>query len=481
MASNTVLAMFKTLTEKVDNMEINLHTKLLSAMDAAIDTKVKALLAPFTEKLVTLEKEIEKLREKNVPADPKEAANSNANTNEEVTSKDMSWMVQMKTTSQNDLPICVVKTVKKAGKKKAGEKRIVKTEIQVPHLLDLSSGKTYTDPLQHDILKGVTENLDAIVAKVTKLTNLTPLPKRQTKLAPSQLFPFVGNSTVKRIIAGVTPSVTAYDPFAEVDNNKIQKLLHFQLDTGEKPDGTNDSSVEFYKIIITPRDAWSTDTYGWLNSSHMWCAMHIFHQRSLCEPSPYHSQRIVFLDQWFVYKLVRDYKEFNAKTWTATDNYKGAFNGTYPADSATNKKWLHDVDHMYACHCINGNHWVAFDIDIGKENIHVYDNILNLVEDDKVIRNECRPFAMMVPAILNAMVPTCVRKRSDKQFAVRRLRNVSQNEKPGDCGVYAIKYIECLAIGCTFEGVNDRNIPQLRKKLAAAIYDEIGLPRMTHR
>lgn len=105
----------------------------------------------------------------------------------------------------------------------------------MPHLLDLSSGETYTDPIQRDIFKGVTGNLDTIVAKVNKLSNplksFTPQPKRHIKLAPSQLFPFIGNSTVKRIITGVTPSVTAYDPFADVENSKIQNLLHFQLVT----------------------------------------------------------------------------------------------------------------------------------------------------------------------------------------------------------------------------------------------------------
>lgn len=89
MANSAIFALLKTLTEKVENMETNLGTKLLLGMDATIDTKVKALFAPFTEKLATLEKEMEKLEQKNVLQDPKEAANSNANTNEEVTSKSM--------------------------------------------------------------------------------------------------------------------------------------------------------------------------------------------------------------------------------------------------------------------------------------------------------------------------------------------------------------------------------------------------------
>ncbi|CAH8348326.1 unnamed protein product, partial [Eruca vesicaria subsp. sativa] len=49
-----------------------------------------------------------------------------------------------------------------------------------------------------------------------------------------------------------------------------------------------------------------------------------------------------------------------------------------------------------------------------------------------------------------------------------------------DCGVYTIKYIKCLAIGCTFEGLSDEMIQDLQQKLAAEIYDAIGEFQITH-
>ncbi|CAN6919333.1 unnamed protein product, partial [Brassica oleracea] len=467
--STAMLTMLKTLTEKVDNMNTNMATKLMAGLDAAIGTKVDVIIGTKVEKVAILEMEMRKMKGK------------------------MSWMVEIKSTSQDGIPARhvvkkVTKTCKKGGdmgldKNNLFENKVFKTKIQVPHLLDTASEETWSDTKQREKIRKVSDGLDAIAAaarKFNKPISSTPQPKRQTKLASSQLFPFIGNSTVKRIITGVIPSVSAYDPFAVVEDTKIRNLLHFLLDDEEEPDRTSECSVEFYKVLITPREEWRTPTYGWLTNWHMWSAMHMFHKRSLCDPSPYHSQRIVFLDQCVVIKLVSDFKEFNPKTWSATDIYKGIFNGTYPADRITNKKWLQDVDHLYACHFINGNHWVALDIDLGKETIHVYDSILSIVEDNKEIRNVCRPFAKMIPTILNAMVPTTLRKKSDKQFAVRRLRTVPQNEKPGDCGVYTIKYIECLAIGCTFEGLSDKNILDIRKNLAAEIYDEVGQPQIAH-
>ncbi|XP_048615669.1 uncharacterized protein LOC106404080 [Brassica napus] len=457
--STAMLTMLKTLTEKVDNMNTNMATKLMAGLDAAIGTKVDVIIGPLIEKVAILEMEMRKMKGK------------------------MSWMVEIKSTSQDGIPARhvvkkVTKTCKKGGdmgldKNNLFENKVFKTKIQVPHLLDTASEETWSDTKQREKIRKVSDGLDEIAAaarKFNKPTSSTPQLKRQTKLASSQLFPFIGNSTVKRIITGVIPSVLAYDPFAVVEDTKIRNLLHFLLDDEEEPDRTSECSVEFYKVLITPREEWRTPTYCWLTNWHMWSAMHMFHKRSLCDPLPYHSQRIVFLDQCVIIKLVSDFKEFNPKTWSATNIYKGIFNGTYPADRITNKKWLQDVDHLYACHFINGNHWVALDIDLGKETIHVYDSILSIVEDNKEIRNVCRPFAKMIPTILNAMVPTTLRKKSDKQFAVRRLRTVPQNEKPGDCGVYTIKYIECLAIGCTFEGLSDKNIPDIRKNLAAEIY-----------
>lgn len=408
----------------------------------------------------------------------------------------MSWLVEINSTSQDGLPAQrVVKKVRKAipkcedmglGKKNVSDKKVLKTKIEVPHLLDNASGdETLSDPVQRDKARDLADRLDAIAAlarKMNKPTSPTPSSpphKRQTKLASSQLFPFIGNSTVKRIITGVTPSVSAYDPFADVDDDKVRNLLHFLLDNEKESDITCTNSTEFYKVIITPRNQWVTSDYGWLTNMHMWSAMHMFYKRSLCDPSPYHSQRIAFLDQWVVTKIVNDFKEFKPKTWKPTDKYKGIFNGTFPADRVSNKKWFHDIDHLYACHFVNGNHWVALDIDLEKETITVYDSIQTLV-DDKEIRNVCRPFSKMIPSILSAMVPATVLKKSEKQFSVRRLKNVPQNDLPGDCGVYTIKYIECLAIGCTFEGLRDETIQDIRRKLAAEIYDAVGQPQITH-
>ena len=55
-----------------------------------------------------------------------------------------------------------------------------------------------------------------------------PLQKRKPQLTKTQVYPYVGNSTVKRIITGVSKAY--YDPLAKVDETKFKKLLDYLHD-----------------------------------------------------------------------------------------------------------------------------------------------------------------------------------------------------------------------------------------------------------
>ncbi|KAF8109327.1 LOW QUALITY PROTEIN: hypothetical protein N665_0098s0055 [Sinapis alba] len=137
----------------------------------------------------------------------KEDVNSNVNVNEnaEVNRKDMFWMVEINSTSHEGLPAQrVVKKSRKAGqkcedmrlgKKKFYDTKVLKTKIQVPHFLDnASEDETWSDPMQHEKFRDLSDRLDVLAAMTTKMNKSTsptpssPPQKRQTKLALSQLF-----------------------------------------------------------------------------------------------------------------------------------------------------------------------------------------------------------------------------------------------------------------------------------------------------
>ncbi|KAL0663043.1 hypothetical protein Bca4012_099880 [Brassica carinata] len=65
---------------------------------------------------------------------------------------------------------------------------------------------------------------------------------------------------------------------------------------------------------------------------------------------------------------------------------------------------------------------------------------------------------------------------SRKKFSFRRRskRYTPQNTQVDDCRVYSLKFVECLALGVTFDGINDQNIQGLRMKMAADILAEGG-------
>ncbi|KAL0834726.1 hypothetical protein Bca101_086615 [Brassica carinata] len=80
----------------------------------------------------------------------------------------------------------------------------------------------------------------------------------------------------------------------------------------------------------------------------------------------------------------------------------------------------------------------------------------------------------MLPLILSEnILPNSKPKR--RSFVRRRKgKYIPQNNQIGDCGVYSLKFVECLALGVTFDGINDSNIQGIRVKMAAEILDEGG-------
>jgi len=117
-------------------------------------------------------------------------------------------------------------------------------------------------------------------------------------------------------------------------------------------------------------------------------------------------------------------------------------------------------------------------VDLKKFRVDCYDSIIGEVTAKSASKmlEEFKPITLMLPDILNQNIPANLRTPSRKKFAFRRRskRYTPQNTQIGDCGVYALKFVECLALGVSFAGINDRNIQGLRLKMAAEILDEGG-------
>ncbi|KAG7532918.1 Ulp1 protease family C-terminal catalytic domain [Arabidopsis thaliana x Arabidopsis arenosa] len=238
-------------------------------------------------------------------------------------------------------------------------------------------------------------------------------------------------------IKNCVPSAGIYDPLSPVDPAKLQKLKEMMAPFKHLPLGRATDTVDFYRILITERKDWPDRQYGWLYDD---------------------------------FKIKPERIKFKAPLT------RGWYNGLEPKDQQTNMKWIEDVDHLYIVHQIGGNHWLALDVDLVKGHSDCYDSIVghHTKESELSVLEACRPFTRMIPKMMNEIIPPEIYPPRFEQFSFRRRNKsrVPQNSQVGDCGVYALKFIECLALGVSFVGICDENIQAIRVKMATEIYDE---------
>ncbi|KAL2492327.1 Sentrin-specific protease [Abeliophyllum distichum] len=93
----------------------------------------------------------------------------------------------------------------------------------------------------------------------------------------------------------------------------------------------------------------------------------------------------------------------------------------------------------------------------------IYDPDRRYSTDDE-IRADLKPMIMILSMLLkkiNIVIDA---------LAIERITTTSKQSNSGDCGVYAIKYIEFLSISIQAELVNRFHTQKWRRKLAVELY-----------
>jgi len=209
----------------------------------------------------------------------------------------------------------------------------------------------------------------------------------------------------------------------------------------------------------------------------MGTTMTMFPRKFIRDPYKYTNHRIAFLDQVLIRKMKNDYnKHYSSdfKTYNWTGYYVNHLNGTSHTDAATNNKWFTNVDHLYGCLFVNENHWVALDFNLKTNRIYVYDSIPTPVEELEMVQ-QCMFLRKIIPTMLSEYILEKDHKKSYAMLEVKRVTKKNPvNDDRGDCAIYAIKYIECLALGKSFDGLCDRNMQALWINLGVEMFDELG-------
>ncbi|KAF8113256.1 hypothetical protein N665_0053s0007 [Sinapis alba] len=220
----------KILTAKIDGIDVSVGDEVSKALEATIDAKVEARVTVFEtdlwKQIEKLEEEIKYLKNKADVKNAPDVTSSKAYEEDDACSNDLSWIVQNKINSQDGLPIaCVVKKKKKTKKTVEKEdltkKKVKKTEkkAEIP-LRRVKQEKGFEIPELHDesISTEIWENdrqweksvncrtvLEALASTLEE-----PTRRRKPQLTKTQVWPYVGNSTMRRIITGEKGSKGAW-------------------------------------------------------------------------------------------------------------------------------------------------------------------------------------------------------------------------------------------------------------------------------
>ncbi|KAF8077541.1 hypothetical protein N665_1029s0001 [Sinapis alba] len=213
----------KILTAKIEGIDVSVGDEVSKALEATIDAKVEA----------RVREEINYLKNKADVKNAPDVTSSEAYEEDDACSNDLSWIVQNKINSQYGLPIaCVVKKEKKDKKTMEKEdltnKEVKKTEkkseiplrrvkqekgFEIPELHDESiSTEGWENHLQWEKRINCRTVLERLASTLEE-----PTCRRKPQLTKTQVWPYVGNSTVRRIITGEKVSKQPYDPLAKVE------------------------------------------------------------------------------------------------------------------------------------------------------------------------------------------------------------------------------------------------------------------------
>ncbi|KAJ4894609.1 ULP_PROTEASE domain-containing protein [Raphanus sativus] len=202
----------------------------------------------------------------------------------------------------------------------------------------------------------------------------------------------------------------------------------------------------------------------------------MYRQRFSKNPDVFIFPRIAILDAVFPAWWTMRYKEWLRDPSKIPEGTYKYYIGERPKNSPPGKQWGRDVDTLYSVMFVGDCHWVLMAISIPDRTIKIYDSSTNSISKE-TIKEAAMPIAHMLPYVLHAFADDEVKQVMDKSmYSIEFVTDGVPQSKPphGDCGIYAVKFLECLVMGVAFadKHLRDSNMKIMRRKLAAEMYDE---------
>lgn len=150
--------------------------------------------------------------------------------------------------------------------------------------------------------------------------------------------------------------------------------------------------------------------------------------------------------------------------------------GVLPPHGGTQWIWNVDVDRLYVPVHVGGNHWITLCISFVTRNIDVFDS------SGRRRYKEVDAFSHMVPRIVKAVQPSKYQKDFNvTAYSVSYVPMGKLNTRGCDCGVYALKFIECHSLGLDIKLVHDENIREARHKILWDLWEAGNDPELVER
>lgn len=127
-----------------------------------------------------------------------------------------------------------------------------------------------------------------------------------------------------------------------------------------------------------------------------------------------------------------------------------------------NKAW-EDVRFVYGVCNMSKVHWCAYEYDLKNKIINIYDSMWTSSRNER--RALFDKHAALLPSLVNLYCANTDDKLPlDEPFKIH-VHDCPLQKNGYDCGVYAIKFIQCLANGDTLGGLLPHKFPDFRRKI----------------
>ncbi|CAN6819351.1 unnamed protein product [Brassica oleracea] len=172
----------------------------------------------------------------------------------------------------------------------------------------------------------------------------------------------------------------------------------------------------------------------------------------------YLSQRCRFVDYFSIASIISKFAEFEKASDKLGFNWGGlvSFSFTGKTPRRNEKKVLFvDVDRVYAPMMWGKDHWVGLVISLTCRQVEILDCNIPLNESDNEVNKHMAYILHALPHVLAAFSPPSdsSHPKEDKAFSWVRPDNIYFNERSGDCGPCAVKFLEMHAAGYSYEDI----------------------------